>query len=161
MNKMNITQKNTSSYRAVLLTILLLATSAFASFSQSALGDVKESPGEILSFEDAKDILKVESSKSSFKKTDAISLLGQNSLQWDWEKGATIKLPLYNFYSEVVKLSPFNKDQCLVLWIYNDAPSEGFVNLTVSGSNLSAISSKFSSSPGIFPNLSIISSTTF
>ena len=136
-------QKKLSSYKVVLLTMLLFVSSAFSLYSQTALGVVKESPGEILSFEKKADIDKIESSKSSFKQTNAISLLSPNSLQWDWEKGATIKLPLYNFYSEVVRLSPFNKDQCLVLWISNDAPSEGFVNLTVSGSDLGAISSKF------------------
>lgn len=136
-------QKNASRHKIVLLTILLFATTAFSSFSQKSLGVVKESPGKILGFEHSEEIDKIEASKSSFKTTNIISLLGDNSLQWDWEQGATIKLPLHNFYSETVRLSPFKKDQCLVIWIYSDKASDGFLNLTVSGNGLGTISSKY------------------
>ena len=113
------------------------------SFAQKAQGIVKEAPAEILNFERREDILKIKSSDSGFEQSNIISVLGKNSLRWSWKQGAKIKLPLYNFYSEGMKISPFDKAQCLVVWIYNKKKSPGALNLTLTGENLETISSKF------------------
>lgn len=142
MNYKNVIRKSLGKCKLMLFA-LLFTFSSFSLFAQKALGTIKESPGKILSFEIPDEINQIEATESSFKQTNVISLLGKNSLQWDWKAGASIKLPLYNFYSEVVKLSPYNKDQCLVMWLYSDEPSDDFLTLTLTGEELDTITGKF------------------
>ncbi len=111
--------------------------------AQKANGTIKELPGRILSFERQDDFNKIRSSSSNIEQSKTISMLGKNSLKWDWRNGSSLEVPLYNFYSEGVRISPFDKDQCLVVWIYNEKASSGAVTFILSGENLENISCKF------------------
>lgn len=143
--KMNIPHipKISLAMSKALLFALLLCTNNYISLSQKALGIVKESPGKILSFERQEDIGQIQSSLSNFRQSNAISMLGEHSLQWNWQTGASLKLPLYNFYSEGVKISPFDKDQCLVVWLYSQQASNGALTFTLTGEGLEPVSAKF------------------
>ncbi|MDA3821688.1 MAG: chondroitinase family protein, partial [Bacteroidales bacterium] len=112
-------------------------------YSQKALGTIHEPEGSILSFEDQKTIQSIQAFNSVFEQTDLISVLGNQSLRWDWKRGSNIEVPLFNYYSEKERMSPFDKNQCLVIWIYNEQPSSGYLNFHLLGENLDSIYGRF------------------
>ena len=109
----------------------------------AALGTVEEEDADILSFERASDLESILADGSSVKLSQSISLLGDNSLQWDWRAGASVSMPLYNYQSASARMSPFLQTQCLVLWIYNALPSKGYVELAVHERDGEAACSRF------------------
>lgn len=135
--------RNTVTIKWIVTVLILLCTTSFYMVAQKALGTIKEPPGKILSFEYADDFNKITSQNSTYQQTNIVSLLGEHSLKWDWEQGGSITLPLHNYFSETVRLSPFGREQCLVLWIYNQTPSDGHLKLIVSGSGLGTIEGEF------------------
>ncbi|VGO20686.1 chondroitinase family polysaccharide lyase [Pontiella sulfatireligans] len=113
------------------LMFTLFAASALQIQAGAAQGTIKEPDAEILSFETQANIDSVRATQSTFRQSDTLSMLGRQSLQWDWKAGASLDLPLLNYYSLKTKLSPFAKNQCLVLWIYNETPSAGHLTLSL------------------------------
>ncbi|MEN8862219.1 MAG: chondroitinase family polysaccharide lyase, partial [Lentimonas sp.] len=61
----------------------------------------------------------------------------------DWHSGGHLDLPLFNYYSQAVKLSPFTKNQCLVIWVFNESPSQGHLIFSLGSDDKSPITSRF------------------
>jgi chondroitin-sulfate-ABC endolyase/exolyase len=125
------------------LLFLLQTWGSFYLLAQKANGSIIESDGKILSFERHEDLDQITSTHSTFLQSNAISMLTEHSLQWDWEAGASLSLPLYDYYSEAVQLSPFEKNQCLVLWIYNERPSKGALTFILGEGKNNQITCKY------------------
>lgn len=142
-NEQFLTNRKKALFSLFHLLLFLLLTLSVPLLGQKALGTIKEPPGKILSFEYADDFDEITSQNSTYQQTNIVSLLGKHSLQWDWERGAHITLPLYNYFSEAVRLSPFGREQCLVLWIYNQNPGDGHLRFTVSGAESGDIEGEF------------------
>jgi chondroitin-sulfate-ABC endolyase/exolyase len=107
-----------------ILSSLLIALLSQHLFS-AATFSIQEPDGKILGFERRVDFEAINSDDSTFVQSDTISMLGEHSLQWDWRRGSRLKLPLYNYCPKRAELSPFAQNQCLVIWVYNESPSEG------------------------------------
>ncbi|MDF7823687.1 chondroitinase family polysaccharide lyase [Pontiellaceae bacterium B12227] len=121
-----------------IVSLAIVAVSVLQSHGAGgAQGVVEEAAGNILGFETRDEVEAVRAMHSTFRQSDTISMLGVKSLQWDWQAGANLDLPLHNYYSQKVKLSPFAKTQCLVIWIYNEKPSAGHLDFSLG--NLSCI----------------------
>ena len=139
----NLFSLNKRNIKALFLASFFILFSSSVLFAQKALGTIKEPPGKILSFESEEDFSNVTSQNSSYQQTNILSLFGEHSLQWDWKRGAGITLPLENYFSKTVRLSPFGREQCLVLWVYNHVATDGHLNLTVSGEKPGTVKGKF------------------
>lgn len=109
----------------------------------AATGSVQEPDAVILGFERKADFATINSEHSTYRQSDTISMLGSHSLQWDWRSGAHLDLPLLNYYSQGAKLSPFPNNQCLVLWIFNERPSQGYLTFSLGGPDRSPITCRF------------------
>jgi chondroitin-sulfate-ABC endolyase/exolyase len=126
--------------RLILLAFLLVWSHLHA---DNATGTIKEPDQAILGFEELSIIDAIKSTRSTFRQSDTISILGSHSLQWDWKAGATLDLPLYNYYSRSAQLSPFAQNQCLVVWIFNEEPGSGHLNLSIGKEGEFPISARF------------------
>lgn len=109
----------------------------------AAQGSIFEPDGTILGFEKMDDLSSIKASLSTYQQSETISVLGSKSLKWEWTRGASLELPLIHYQSQKIKISPFAKTQCLVLWIYNDKPSLGQLTFSIGSKNSKELSCSF------------------
>ncbi len=97
----------------------------------------------ILSFETPEEMAQVRATGSTVRQSDTLARLGTHSLQWDWQAGATITMPLFHHYAKKTRLSTFPQVQCLVIWLYNDRPNAGHFTLELGSNGAFPISCSF------------------